>query len=171
MRPFRAPREARKRSEETWVVIKETQEPEVEALQDKVVYERLDSITETGDANEAGVDREELAMGNALGDEGADCVQESLTKSASSASPSLSEFETYLGGIEALRAQVQKDRPTNASTDEWWNSVVDEEKRRCADDQHSRHVAVDDILLGVDSSDDDVPIVSTLPTAKAKRQV
>jgi hypothetical protein len=98
-------------------------------------------------------------------------VRGSLLISASSASPSISEFETYLEGIEALRAQVPKVRPANMSNDEWWESVLEGEKRRCADDQHSRQVEAGDILLGIDSSDDNVPIVSTLPTAKPKRHV
>ncbi len=50
-----------------------------------------------------------------------------------------------------------------------WESVLQAEKQRCEDDQRSWQVEVDDILLGDESSDGDILIVSILPTAKPKR--
>jgi hypothetical protein len=226
MRPFRAPREARKiykgasvtceaevatqeatpdlfqasSQEETalgtvwkpWIektwVIKEKQHPEEEAKEKESVYVRLDSITETGDEHEARMDREQLASPrngcnltlarvNALVDEGVECVRGSLTLAASTQlqgsqsvvpSPNLSEFEGFLGAMEAIRKEIPKKRPSNMSNDEWWNSVLEAEKQRCKDDVNSRQVEIDDILLGDVSSDDDIPIVSTLPALTSR---
>ena len=52
---------------------------------------------------------------------------------------------------------IPYQRPENVSNDEWWESVLQREKERV-----SRFVAVDEIMLGTSSSDDDMPIVSTL---------
>ncbi len=88
--------------------------------------------------------------------------------------PSLSEFEDFLGAMEAIRTEVPKKRPANISNDEWWNSVLEAEKQRLADLVNSRQVEVDDIVLGGVSSDEDIPIVSTLPaltsTTKKKQK-
>ncbi len=57
------------------------------------------------------------------------------------------------------------------SNNEWWESVLTSEKERLEQDKNSRTVDVADILPEEASSDDDKPIVSTLPAAKAKRKV
>jgi hypothetical protein len=87
-------------------------------------------------------------------------------------SPSLSEFEDFLGAMEAKRTELPKKRPANISNDEWWNLVLEAEKQRLADLVHSRQVEVNDIMLGDVSSDDNIPIVSTLPalTSTTKRK-
>jgi hypothetical protein len=88
-------------------------------------------------------------------------------------SPSISEFETYLGAREVIQRQYDKQgkgdtvllqlqRPANMSNEEWWASVLASEQRRLEIDQNSRLVELDDILPDVGSSDDDIAIVGTL---------
>ncbi len=46
---------------------------------------------------------------------------------------------------------------------EWWEKVLQSDKQRLQDDANGRLVEVEEILLGGSSSDDDVPIVDSLP--------
>jgi hypothetical protein len=56
--------------------------------------------------------------------------------------------------------------------DEWWESVLRAEQEKLKKMKESRLVPVDDMFLDPVSSDDDIPIVNTLPatTAKAKKK-
>jgi hypothetical protein len=158
-------------------------------------------MRQTGEERDARIDIEEmarpgngckltLAMVDAYADMGAHLVRlaqpsaKSTNAPASScqlASPSLSEFENFLGEREAnLQTQTIKqgsdkfvvyERPANVSNNEWWESVLTSEKERLEQNKNSRTVDVADILPEEASSDDDIPIVSTLPSAKAKRKV
>jgi hypothetical protein len=127
-------------------------------------------------------------MVDALADEGAQYVRFAQPSSkctnvpastSQSASPSISEFKTFLGEREVkLQKQtinkgsdkfVVYERPANVSNNEWWESVLTSEKERLEADKHSKTVDVADILPDEASSDDDIPIVSTLPSAKLSK--
>jgi hypothetical protein len=135
-----------------------------------------------------------LAMVDAAAKEGAHLVRFALPPRAASpkgkkaageeVSPSISEFESWLGR-EAIKnktnnngkgatVQLPLQRPANCSNDAWWESVLLSEQKRLVDDQNSRVVALEEFVLGGDSSDDDIPIVGTLnrnnpkPTPKKK---
>ncbi len=130
-----------------------------------------------------------LAMVDAYADMGAHLIglaqpraksSNAPASSAQLASPSLSEFENFLDEREAsLQKQTIKqgsdkfvvyERPANVSNNEWWESVLTSEKERLELDKNSRTVNVSDILPEDASSDDDIPIVSTLPGTKPKRK-
>jgi hypothetical protein len=67
---------------------------------------------------------------------------------------------------------IPDQRPENVSNEEWWDSVLHNEKERVARfDETERIVAVDEIMLGSSSSEDDMPIVSTLEKRKFKDKV
>jgi hypothetical protein len=87
-------------------------------------------------------------------------------------SPSLSDFEAFLGSLESERSNSPKDTTTAAkgdkakkhrsSNDEFWENVLQKEKERCENDMRMNMVPVDDIMPRATFDEDDVPIVSTL---------
>jgi hypothetical protein len=138
-------------------VIKETQDPEVEPLQNFRDYVRLDSITETADEYEARMDSEQLAdtsngckltlaMVKAAGAEGAEILQGADPIAASDkgegttsevASPNLSEFERYLDGCEKIST-----RPTQKR-----NSRVTKPKEKVDSDEEDDLKTFGDLLV------------------------
>ncbi len=172
MRPFRAPREARKISKGTSVTC-EAEVATQEATPDLLQASSQDE-TALGTVWKPWREKTWVIKETQHPEE-----EPALTLSASpqvqgthsvAPSPSLSEFEGLLGALEAIRKEVPIKRRADMSNDEWWNSVLEAEKQRCQDDLHSRQVEVDDILLGDVSSDDDIPIASTLPAKKSTRK-
>jgi hypothetical protein len=89
--------------------------------------------------------------------------------SSTSASPSILEFETYLEKQgqgrpnDVAEVAAMKSRPKSMCNNEFWQGVLESEQLRLANDVQTRTVAVDDILLGGSSDDDDIPIVTQLP--------
>jgi hypothetical protein len=155
MGPFRAPREAGDGRRPPTLIIKESECP----------VQETESVTASSSVPSA-----MPTARRGYADMGANL-----------ASPSLSEFEHYLDEREANLQQktitkgsvehVPYERPPNVSNAEWWELVLAAEKERCEQETRSRTIDVADILLHDSSSDDDIPIVSTLPVAKAKRKV
>jgi hypothetical protein len=155
-KPFRVPRAAKERaippgkeSEEptelglVWgrVVVKETQAVEV----DQVEKERSGSQCTTAKVNDP------------------------THESSKVQSPCLSEFEDFLEERDARRkweAEQREALPLLTSrqrTDAFWESILQNEKRRLAEDTLAPMINVEDICLNEFSDDDDVPIVDTLP--------
>lgn len=95
-----------------------------------------------------------------------------------SASPILSEFEEYLNGLPSKGASTMAStlplaKPAHLSKDEWWDSVLQAEKERLQQLEAAQLVPVDEIYPSeAASSDDDIPIVLTLPgsTSKARKK-
>jgi hypothetical protein len=97
-------------------------------------------------------------------------------------SPSLSDFEAYLGDLESERSNFSKDATTAAvgenavikaknhrsSNDGFWENVLQKEKERLEDDLRANMVPVDDIMPRAIIDEDDVPIVSTLRGTHSK---
>jgi hypothetical protein len=91
-------------------------------------------------------------------------------------SPSLSDFEAFLGSLESERSNFPKDTTTagkganavlksrkrQSSNDEYWENVLQKEKERCENDLGLNMVPVDDIMPRATFDEDDLPIVSTL---------
>jgi hypothetical protein len=200
MRPFRAPRIAADKSGtatgKEGVIWKPLIIPETQHLEEGHVREILQNGAEIDER----IDRKEmaragngcrltLAMVDATAEEGTHLVRLALPPLAASpkgemaaykvASPSISEFETWLGAREVLPNQCDKNgrgdtallqlqRPTNMSNEAWFASVLLSEQKRLEVDQNSRLVELKDILPDADSSDDDIPIVDTLKPKKTK---
>jgi hypothetical protein len=88
----------------------------------------------------------------------------------------LSDFEDFLGKIESEIRNSPKDITTastgqiivskankqRSANDEYWESVLEKEKKRCEMDLRMESVPVDAMMVGASSDDDDVPIVDTL---------
>ncbi len=79
------------------------------------------------------------------------------TISSKGNSPCLFEFEAFLG-----RAEATKGRQKTMNSDAYWVHVLETEKKRLEDDQMTRLVSVEDIVVGANSEDDELPIVATL---------
>jgi hypothetical protein len=79
------------------------------------------------------------------------------------ASPSCSEFEAFL---DKASASVVAQRPSSKN-DAYWENVLEGEKQRLAMDIEARTISVDDIMLGDESADDNLPIAATLPGKKS----
>jgi hypothetical protein len=91
-------------------------------------------------------------------------------------SPSLSDFEAFLGDLESERSNFPKDTTTAAKgenavlkaknhrsfDDDFWENVLQKEKVRLENDLRLNMVPVDDIMPRAIIDEDDVPIVSTL---------
>jgi hypothetical protein len=134
MRPFRAPREARKRSKGISVTCQAdvaTQEATPDLLQASSQEEtalgtvRKPWQEKTWVVQETQHPEEEPNTVGDEGDEGAECVQGSLTIAASTqaqgtqsvvSSPSLSEFDDFLEAMEARRAEIPKIKPANINS-------------------------------------------------------
>ncbi len=89
------------------------------------------------------------------------------------ASPNVSEFEKYLDGLPSqgastLSSTLPLTKPAHLSKDEWWDTVLQAEKQRLQQLEEARIVPVDDMFPDAGSSDDDIPIVKTLPAATAQ---
>ena len=186
MRPFRAPREARKISKGTSVTCQAnvaTQEATPDLLQASSQEETaLETVRKTLKGKTVVIketqhpEEERDSLGDD-GDKGEECVREFLITAESTqaqgthsvvSSPNLSEFEVFLEAMETNKTKLPNKRPANVSNDEWWNLVLETEKRRVAEMDYTRQVDVSDILLGDASSDDDIPIASTLPALASK---
>ncbi len=77
---------------------------------------------------------------------------------SNAASPSCSEFEAFLDKASASAVgpkQISK-------TDAYWENVLEAEKKRLGFDIGARTISVNDMMLGDDSEEDNVPIVATL---------
>ncbi len=178
--------------------MKETQNPEVEPVGRHEGYVRLDSITETGDEYEARMDMEQLAdtlngckltlkMVETLGDEHAYLVRGALPIEPSengkvvtmlSASPTLSEFETFLDGCDRyfarntrkkktamVEAKPKEDSDESDDLETFGNLQLRARAKRQAvtgnlsrarapeEDDNSRVICVEDILPKVRSDD------------------
>ncbi len=92
--------------------------------------------------------------------------------SATSASPGIEEFESFLerrsqANIESASLEATMiSKPKTMSNNDFWQGVLESEQQRLSQDLQSRTVAVEEILLGGDSEDDaedNIPIVSQLP--------
>ena len=100
-------------------------------------------------------------------------VGEDETKTSSStASPCMNEFESFLErraklDLESVEPEpAMNSKPKSMSNNEFWQGVLESEQKRLATDLETRTVAVEAILLGAESEDDDddnIPIVSQLP--------
>jgi hypothetical protein len=138
MRPFRAPR----------LIVKETEEGNLESSPEK---------------SDMFVPEKDL-------------VPEPETQNLEAASPNLLEFEFYLDGLASKSAEtivsplkplngkpttLPFTKPANMSTDDWWETVLQSEQQRLQvmETGHDTNAV---------SSDDDIPIVQTLPVATTK---
>ena len=92
--------------------------------------------------------------------------------SSTSASPSMEEFETFLESrsqdniASAAQEETMARKPKTMSNKDFWQGVLESEQQRLSKDLESRTVAVEEIMLGVDSeedAEDNIPIVSQLP--------
>ncbi len=149
MKPFRAPRQ----------VIKETQDTEMDNIGSDIVGhgERWTIVAR----NERSESLGGLAVSHEL---------------SQVPSPSLSDFEDFLGKIEievrnypkemsrasAGQLAVYKAKTQRSATDEYWESVLAKEKERCEMDLRMESVPVDARMVGASSDVDDVPIIDTL---------
>ncbi len=98
---------------------------------------------------------------------------EEKTKTASTcASPCLHEFESFLNKRAALNLDcvepeaAMTSKPRTISNNDFWQGVLESEQKRLATDLETRSVAVEEILLGGSSDNDEednIPIVSQLP--------
>jgi hypothetical protein len=120
--------------------------------------------------------------------EGDDKVLQIETNNTSpDTSPNVLEFENYLEGLiskedsrtalssvdaTAMSVSLPATKPAHMNKDEWWESVLRAEQEKLKKMEESRLVPVDEMFLDPVSSDDDIPIVNTLPatTAKAKKK-
>ena len=149
MKPFRAPRQ----------VIKETQEAEMENIgRDIVGHGERWTIVARHERSES---LDGLLVSHEL---------------SQVPSPSLSDFEEFLGKIETQVRTYPKDmsrasagelgvtqaKNHRSATDEYWESVLAKEKERCEMDLRKESVPVEAMMVGASSDDDDVPIVNTL---------
>ena len=162
MRPFRAPRQ----------VIKETQEVEMENVGRDVAMQR--------DQPQDDCVHREL---------GKQCTIEARKEGAVSVdgvtetqvlpqvpSPSLSDFVAFLENLETKHSFFSKDSTTQtmgpiavppaktsrSATDEYWENILQREIERQANDLRFTMVPVEDIMLDASSDEDDVPIVNTI---------
>ena len=90
-----------------------------------------------------------------------------------SASPILSEFEQYLDGLPSKGASTMAStlpltKPAHLTKDEWWDTVLQAEKERLQQLEKAQLVPVDEMFPDAGSSDDDIPIVRTLPGSITK---
>ena len=124
------------------MVIKETQ------------YSDFDDITDNGNCEqhgqrftiEANFERSPLK------------IHDKPAVASNAASPSCSEFEAFLDKASAS-AVVPKKISKN---DAYWENVLEAEKKRLGFDIGARTISVNDMMVGDDSDDDNVPIVATL---------
>jgi hypothetical protein len=86
-----------------------------------------------------------------------------LANSSNVASPSCSEFEAFLEKASSSTLVLKRI----SKTDAYWENVLEGEKRRLAVVNEARMISVDDIMLGDESDDDNVPIVATLAPKKS----
>ena len=91
---------------------------------------------------------------------------------STSASPCMQEFETFLesrsqDNIDSVaQEETMARKPKTMSNKDFWQGVLESEQQRLSKDLESRIVAVEEIMLGVDSeedAEDNIPIVSQLP--------
>ncbi len=78
------------------------------------------------------------------------------------ASPACSEFEAFLEKASDLAVH----RTKQSKTDAYWENVLQCEKERLANQNNTRMISVEDIMLAESSEDDDVPIAATLQGKK-----
>ena len=124
------------------LVVKETQYSDVEELLDN------GKCAQTGQQfiNEAHSERSPLTHSK----------QPAMESNA--ASPSCSEFEAFLDKASAAAVAPK----TKSTRDAYWENVLESEKQRFAMEIGTRMISVDDIMLGDESSDDNLPIAATL---------
>ncbi len=100
-------------------------------------------------------------------------VSELEIHNVAAASPNVMEFETFLDGLSSKGASRRASpfkasnvkpttlpltKPAHMSNDEWWDTVLQSEQQRLK-------VMDDELNTDAVSSDDDIPIVQTLPVA------
>jgi hypothetical protein len=98
-------------------------------------------------------------------------------------SPNVLDFENYLDGLHSMQdsraaassvdsmavsSQLPETRPAHMTKDEWWESVLRAERARVQKLEQSHLAPVEEMFLDPVSSDDDIPIVNTLPPTPAK---
>jgi hypothetical protein len=99
-------------------------------------------------------------------------LEDDLKTCSTSASPCMQEFESFLerrsqDNVDSVAQEgAMARKPKTMSNKDFWQGVLESEQQRLSKDLESRTVAVESILLGVDSeedADDNIPIVSQLP--------
>ncbi len=135
-------------------------------------------IERTGDESDEKTERDEV-HGNgshwtieARKERVAVVLEDDLKTSSTTASPCMQDFESFLerksqDNIDSVAQEAAMARkPKTMSNNEFWQGVLESEQQRLSKDLESRSVAVEEILLGVDSeedAEDNIPIVSQLP--------
>jgi len=169
MRPFRAPR----------LIVKETEEGNLESSPDKsdnTVREKHlvpEPETQNVDAASPNVLEFELYL-DGLASKGDSTMASSCKvvpeKNLVSEleSQNVLESEFYLDGLaskgESTMSKLPLTKPAHMSNDDWWETVLQSEQQRFK--------ARDEVLNAeAVSSDDDLPIVQTLPVARKKKKV
>lgn len=104
---------------------------------------------------------------------------EHRSQNVGAASPNVNEFENFLEGLSAvgvptraspfkvsgvMPSNLPMTKPPHMSNDEWWDTVLQSEQQRLK-------AGDDELNADAVSSDDDIPIVDTLPVAKKKKKV
>jgi hypothetical protein len=155
-KPFRAPRAAKERA---IPLGKESEEPtELGLVWGRVVVKETQAV----EVDQTEKDRSGSQCTTAK-------VNDPTHESSKVQSPCLSEFEDFLDQCDARRkweAEQREALPLLTSRqrmDAFWESILQNEKRRLAEDTLAPMINVEDICLNEFSDDDDVPIVDTLP--------
>lgn len=78
------------------------------------------------------------------------------------------ESDKIKAKLTAMGSTLPLTKPAHLSKEEWWETVLQSEKERLKHLEEARLVPAEKKCPDADSSDDDVPIVRTLPAATAK---
>lgn len=184
MQPFRAPRQhkekaspSRQQKEKPFrapLIIKETQYSDIDEMIEK------DSNGKNGNGKQtvafsivARGERSAVALAKEAGSVSSvasPCRSESQSHSTTTIpSPNIKEFEDFLDNVmesrtspPVLHTSSQGKRKKMSTNDQFWEGVLESEKRRLLTDSNNTLTPVDAMMVGASSDDDDVPIAQTL---------